>query len=82
MEKTCSSETPVDFQLHGVIYQKIDLFITTAVITSYRTTHFSLIHTYYCLIIRYRALQAGERRGNETKVLGRGGFSIAWRVRQ
>jgi hypothetical protein len=32
MEVTSSSETSVDFQgIHGIISQKIDLFITTAV---------------------------------------------------
>jgi hypothetical protein len=38
MEATCFSETSVDFQgLHGVIFQKIELFITTAVRTSNHT---------------------------------------------
>jgi hypothetical protein len=39
MEATCSSETSVDFHgLHGVISQKMELFITTAMKTSDPTT--------------------------------------------
>jgi hypothetical protein len=37
-EGTCSSETSVDFQrLHSIIYQKIELFLTTDVRTSTHT---------------------------------------------
>jgi hypothetical protein len=34
MEAICSSETSVDNGIHGVISQKMELFITTAVRTS------------------------------------------------
>jgi hypothetical protein len=40
MEETCSSKISVDFSgLYGIVPQKIELLITTAVRTSDPTTH-------------------------------------------
>jgi hypothetical protein len=47
MEATYSSETSIDFQdVHGVISQKIDLFLTTAVRTSN-----PIYHIYSCNVL-------------------------------
>jgi hypothetical protein len=56
MEATCSSEMSVDFHrtiVHGVSSKKIDLFITTAVRTSSRTSLIFSSHLCLGLSVQY-----------------------------